>query len=282
MRHLLRFLHWVPAFAATTLALLLASCAEVPKQTETKPAAPPAITEETLRKRAQEQLAQGVAQYQAAEFDAAVRSLQSSLDHGLLTKEEQARARKFLAFSHCVSQRDVLCREEFRKAFEIHPQFALTPAEDGHPIWGPVYRDVRAQLIAEREAAQGKPRSALGKAEQLLVDGIVKYDAGDYAASHKLLEAALKEGLREKADQVRAMKHVAFNLCLQEKWRDCRAAFIRIYDVDPGFDLTPAEAGHPSWTKTFAGAKAQAKRALAEKEKGKAPTAPAAAVPKKN
>ena len=48
----------------------------------------------------------------------------------------------------------MLCRDEFRKAFEIYPEFALTPAEDGHPIWGPVYRNVRTQLIAEREAAQ--------------------------------------------------------------------------------------------------------------------------------
>ena len=35
--------------------------------------------------------------------------------------------------------------------------------------------------------------------------------------------------------------------------------------------VTPAEAGHPSWTRTFAGAKAQAKKALAEKAKKKAP-----------
>ena len=35
-----------------------------------------------------------------------------------------------------------------------------------------------------------------------------------------------------------------------------------IYD----FDLTAAEAGHPSWTHTFAAAKATAKRQLAAKE----------------
>ena len=105
-------------------------------------------------------------------------------------------------------------------------------------------------------------------------------------ASLTLLEGALKQGLKEKADQVRAMKLVAFNLCLKNRWRDCRAAFIKIYDVDPEFDLSPAEAGHPSWTKTFAGAKAQAKRALQQKatqearDKAKAP--PAAAVPPKN
>jgi hypothetical protein len=276
---------WIPAFAGMAL-LFLASCAELPKADAPKPPAPQ-ITEDTLRKRAEEQLAQGVQQYQAGEYDNAVKTLGASLEHGMLGKPEQARARKFLAFSHCVQARDASCRAEFRKAFEIYPEFALTPAEDGHPIWGPVYRDVRTQLIAEREAAQGvKGAKPAGRAEQMLAEGILKYDAGDYDASLKLLEGSIKEGLKEKPDQVRAMKHVAFNLCLKEKFRDCRAAFIRIYDVDPNFDLTPAEAGHPSWTRTFAGAKAQAKKGLQDKaarearEKAKAP--PAAAVPKKN
>jgi tetratricopeptide (TPR) repeat protein len=285
---------WIPAFAGMTLkiagvaaALLIVSCAELAKQDAPKPAAPQ-ITEDSLRKRAEEQLAQGIQQYRAGEFDAAVKSLSASLEHGMLSKQDQSRARKFLAFTHCVQSRETACRSEFRKAFEIYPEFALSPAEDGHPIWGPVYRDVRTQLIAEREASQGrKPSSAsLGKAERMLADGMLKYDAGDYDTSLALLESALKEGLKEKPDQVRAMKHVAFNLCLKSRWRDCRAAFVRIYDVDPDFDLTPAEAGHPSWTKTFAGAKAQAKKALQDKaarearEKAKAP--PAAAVPKKN
>src|SRR5215210_6038646 len=72
-------------------------------------------------------------------------------------------------------------------------------AEDGHPIWGPVYRNVRTQLIAEREAAARKPTTfmPLAKAEQLLADGTVKYDAGDYAAAHKLFEDALREGLKD-------------------------------------------------------------------------------------
>jgi hypothetical protein len=94
---------------------------------------------------------------------------------------------------------------------------------------------------------------------------MVKYTAGEYDGAIRLLEGALKEGLPEKADKVRAMKHIAFSLCLKEKFRDCRAEFIRIYDVDPAFDLTPAEIGHPSWTHTFASAKAQAKKNLAAK-----------------
>jgi hypothetical protein len=180
----------------------------------------------------------------------------------------------------------MLCGDEFRKAFEIYPDFSLTAAEDGHPIWGPVYRNVRTQLIAEREASVAKPLIPLGKAEQMLSDGMVKYDSGEFTAAHTLLEGALKEGLKKPEDQVRAMKHVAFTLCLQNKYRDCRNEFIKIYDVDPNFDLTPAEAGHPSWTKTFAAAKAQAKRALQEKEareakeRSKGPP-PTASVPKK-
>ena len=98
----------------------------------------------------------------------------------------------------------------------------------------------------------------------MLNDGLVKYDTGDYPAAQALFTSAIKEGLK-KEDQVRAMKFTAFSLCLTEKYQQCRSEFIKIYDVDPKFDLTPAEAGHPSWTRTFAGAKAQAHRALKEK-----------------
>ena len=268
------------AQAAALLALVLAACA-TPGPDKPAPAAPQ-ITEDVLRARAAEQLTLGVRQYEAGEYDNAVKSLSASLEHGMLSKTDQSRARKYLAFTHCVSGREGQCRAEFRRAFEINSEFALTPAEDGHPIWGPVYRSVRTQLIAEREATVRRPSSSLGPAEQALQEGLVKYDAGDYAEAQRLLESAVKLGLKEKGDQVRALKHIAFTQCLADKWGLCRQTFIKIYDVDPNFDLTPAEAGHPSWTKTFAQAKAQAKKALAEKAaKEKAPVAPAA-VPKKN
>lgn len=265
--------------AALALALLVAACAA--PMTDKPAPVTPQITEQVLRDRAKEQLASGLKQYEAGDFDNAFKSLTSSLDHGLLSKPDQSTARKHLAFIHCVSGREALCRDEFRKAFEINPDFSLTTAEDGHPIWGPIYRNVRAQLIAEREAALAatKPRIPLARAEQMLADGMVKYDAGDHASALKLYEDALKEGLKEKPDQVKAMKHVAFCLCLADRYRDCRAAFVKIYDVDPAFDLTPAEAGHPQWTRTFAGAKAQAQKAIADKA-AKDKAAPAAAATK--
>jgi len=259
---------------AVAAALLAAACAELPKLGGAEPQKPaaPQITESSLRERATQQLADGVKQYEAGDYDNAVKSLSSSLEHGLLSKAEQARARKYLAFSHCVSGREILCRDEFRKAFEIYPDFALTAAEDGHPIWGPIYRNVRTQLVAEREAAAArKPGifTQVTKAEQMLNDGLVKYDAGDYPAAHTLFVSAIKEGLK-KEDQVRAMKYTAFTLCLDNKISQCRAEFLKIYDVDPKFDLTPAEAGHPSWTKTFAAVKAQALKAQKDKEQKEA------------
>jgi tetratricopeptide (TPR) repeat protein len=246
------------AIALGILAALTA-CAPVP------PAPPqpivPQITEETLRIRARDQFASGIKLYDAGDFDGAQKILQESLDHGLLSRSDQGVARKYLAFVHCIGGRESACRAEFRKAFEIDPTFALTPAEDGHPIWGPVYRSVRAQLIAESESAR-KPAATIAKAEQLLADGIARYDAGDFPEALRLLEAASTEGLKEKADQVLAMKHSAFCLCLMQRYPACRAQFLKIFEIDPAFDLTPAEAGHPSWTRTFAGAKAQFRRTL--------------------
>ena len=285
---------FLPTWIAV-LAVLAGGCAQLQEMTQPSKsadapkAAAPQITESMLRDRAKEQLALGIRQYEAGDYDNASRSLSGSLDHGLLSKQEQATARKNLAFIHCVSNREAACRDEFRKAFEIYPDFSLSAAEDGHPIWGPVYRNVRTQLITEREAAQARSRPIipLTRAEQMLADGLVKYGGGDFDASLKLLEAALKEGLQDKGDRVRAQKHIAFSLCLKDRFRECRAAFVKIYDIDPAFDLTPAEAGHPSWTRTFAAAKAQAKKAISDRAAKEAreksagsKTAPA--VPKKN
>jgi Tfp pilus assembly protein PilF len=290
--------HHSPGALPVAFVLFAAGCAqllptpEAPKPPPPKQApAAPQITEAMLRERAREQLTLGIKQYEAGDFESALKNLQGALDHGLLPKQEQSVARKNLAFIHCAANRESQCRDEFRKSFEINPEFALTPAEDGHPVWGPVYRTVRTQLIAEREAAARKPTTffPLGRAEQLLADGMMTYEAGDYPAAHKLLEDALKEGIKDKGDQVRAMKHAAFSTCLLGLFPRCRAEFVRIYDVDANFDLTAAEAGHPSWMRTFAAAKTQAKKQLAEKaakearEKARAtpPVAPVTA-PRKN
>jgi hypothetical protein len=265
--------------AAAVLAVAIAACAPAPPA-PAKPVAPQ-ITEETLRARAKEQFAAGLKLYEGGDYEGAQKSLAGSLDHGLLSRSEQGIVRKHLAFMSCMAGREGTCRDEFRKAFEIDPGFALTTAEDGHPIWGPVYRDVRAQLIVEREAASGKPAAPMSKPEKTLADGMLKYDAGDFPEALRLFEASLKEGLKARSDQLLAIKQGAFCLCLMGRPAPCRAQFLKAFEIDADFNLAPAEAGHPSWNKVFASARAQAKLAQSEKHakpRADAPRPPAATV----
>lgn len=106
-----------------------------------KPAASPAAAPARATS-ADELLAAGVRQYEDARYPEAAELLKSSLGAGLRNRTSQARAHKYLAFIHCISERAAACRQSFDRAFAADPAFALTPAEAGHPKWGPVYRSV--------------------------------------------------------------------------------------------------------------------------------------------
>ena len=93
----------------------------------------------------QQDLANGVKEYEDGNYAEASRLLQSSLDQGLSGKSDQVRAHKYLAFIHCVSGRDARCRNEFRAALKIDPAFELAASEIGHPVWGPVFKSVKAK-----------------------------------------------------------------------------------------------------------------------------------------
>jgi len=85
----------------------------------------------------------GLKQYDDGEYQPAAKSLQSALEQGLSDKEK-VNAHKHLAFIQCSNGRTTACREEFRKALAIDPKLELTPAEAGHPGWGPIFRSLKA------------------------------------------------------------------------------------------------------------------------------------------
>ena len=85
----------------------------------------------------------GLRLYEDGAYAESAKSLQAALDQGLASKD-RARAHKYLAFIHCASSREQLCRDEFRKALADDPSLDLAPAEAGHPIWGPIFRAVKA------------------------------------------------------------------------------------------------------------------------------------------
>ena len=88
----------------------------------------------------------GVLTYEEGNYQASITALQGVLDTGLSGKPEQVKAYKYLAFIQCVSGRESMCRDYFKKAIEIDPNFNLNSAEAGHPIWGPAFRSVKSKL----------------------------------------------------------------------------------------------------------------------------------------
>ena len=92
---------------------------------------------------------QGIRNYEEGNYPAALTIFQNLVSNKKATKNEKIVAYKYMAFTHCVSPnasretREKLCRDDFKKAFELNPSFNLTPAEAGHPVWGPIFSSVK-------------------------------------------------------------------------------------------------------------------------------------------
>lgn len=89
-------------------------------------------------------LEEGVRNYEEGNYRTAARRMQFALEEGL-SRPDRVTAHKYLAFIACVSGQQLTCREEFAIALELDPAFELDAAEVGHPIWGPVYKSVKAK-----------------------------------------------------------------------------------------------------------------------------------------
>jgi Tfp pilus assembly protein PilF len=91
-----------------------------------------------------QQFAAGIKYYQDGKHDEAARNLQASLYLGL-SETDRVQAHKYIAFTHCAAKREDQCRSEFRKALAINPSFELSAAEVGHPLWGPIFNEVKGR-----------------------------------------------------------------------------------------------------------------------------------------
>lgn len=88
-------------------------------------------------------LDEGVRQFEDANYRAAGGAIQRALQAGL-TRKSEVNAHKYLAFIYCINGRRTQCRDEFRETVRLDPKFDLQPAEAGHPMWGPVFREVKS------------------------------------------------------------------------------------------------------------------------------------------
>lgn len=92
---------------------------------------------------------QGIKNYEDGNYSASLSVLQGLVARKDASKNEKILAYKYLAFTHCISPneskdtRERMCRDSFKKAFDLDPAFDLSPAEAGHPIWGPIFSSVK-------------------------------------------------------------------------------------------------------------------------------------------
>ncbi|MEO8102278.1 MAG: TssQ family T6SS-associated lipoprotein [Betaproteobacteria bacterium] len=247
-----------------TIVAVLAGCATAPPPAAVS--APEELARRQRIERAEANLADGMKQYEAGSYDEAMRNLLIALDSGVLSVPQQLSARKHMAFIQCVNNRELVCKEEFEKAFLLDPKFDLTPAEAGHPTWGPIFRVVRAEIELRRSGKSLPPPVVKipTSGEKLIADATKAYEEADYQKAIKLFQDALKETLTP-AEQIQAHKNVAFSFCLTNRLTLCRAEFEKILKLNPAFELDAAEAGHPSWGPPFRTVKAKQKHAPAKK-----------------
>lgn len=157
----LRISRWSTAAVAVAM---LSACATAPAPTpaptptptaDVKPAAPP--LEPTVKdpppppptpvKTPESELAAGITAYEDGNYGVARKRLEDAIAAGLAAKPDQVKAQKYLAFIFCAGNQVDKCRAAFVRAFQINPKFELTPSEAGHPIWGKVFKEVRAEHL---------------------------------------------------------------------------------------------------------------------------------------
>jgi Tfp pilus assembly protein PilF len=119
------------------LAAALAGCAL--QQPTGKPVGVADLTERP----AERALLGALRAYDDADYPAVERQSDEALRLGLQSPRDLALAHKLRAFVYCTSNRLTACEAEFRAARKADPAFALSKAEAGHPVWGPVYQKSR-------------------------------------------------------------------------------------------------------------------------------------------
>jgi Tfp pilus assembly protein PilF len=122
----------IQAFVALAAFSALTAC-ETPQQQSAT-----GLTDLTERP-AERALMGAMRAYDDADYPAVERQANEAMKLGLRSPRDLATAHKLRAFVYCTSNRLAACEAEFRAARTADPAFALTHAEAGHPVWGPVY-----------------------------------------------------------------------------------------------------------------------------------------------
>jgi tetratricopeptide (TPR) repeat protein len=140
----LRILRRVPA--VSLLSVAVSGCALLePPRAPPQPPAPSISIARLYEQPAERSFINGMRFYEDGQYERAEVMFKRALAEGLSDRNDMAAANKHLAFIACAYSRPQECESAFRAAFSADPNFKLTDAEIGHPLWGPVYSRVAAE-----------------------------------------------------------------------------------------------------------------------------------------
>ena len=134
-----------------TFAVLLGACVTPSSPPPTEPKAPPTNAQPGMAERAEAAFQSGLTDYASGQLESSATYFREALRLGLTQKKEEIEAHKYLAFIECSLRHMTTCREEFQIAFSLDPDFELSRSEAGHPMWGPVYKKVRQEVLRTKK-----------------------------------------------------------------------------------------------------------------------------------
>ena len=132
--------------AVAALLGVVGGCALLEPPPAPPPPPPPSISIARLYEQpAERAFINGMRFYEDGQYERAEVMFKRALAEGLGDHQDMAAANKHLAFIACAYSRPTECESAFRAAFAADPNFKLSDAEVGHPLWGPVYTRVAAE-----------------------------------------------------------------------------------------------------------------------------------------
>ncbi|GKT23695.1 PEGA domain-containing protein [Acidovorax sp. SUPP3334] len=138
-------------YAACAVALAHASFSHAALDCDEKPL--PTRSDAASVNTGRQYLGQGVALFDAKDFQTAERAFQSALFAGLPDTQERASAHKYLAFIYCTNGESKRCEAEFDAAFSVRPSFRI----DGYELNGTPWRSAYFRSQARWATRCGKP-----------------------------------------------------------------------------------------------------------------------------
>jgi hypothetical protein len=133
-----------------------APAAATPSPPAPQPVPPPPPPPPPPKPAAEVALEAAMASYDAGDYNGAIKGF-ASPDIAAASSDIKVKAHKYAAFSYCVTNRRTQCRQQFVEALKIDPAFALEPAEQTHPIWGPEYKAAKRSLAKPPAKSPPKP-----------------------------------------------------------------------------------------------------------------------------